>query len=140
MKVDNKTTTLIQNLKSISCVAGKTIAAIISEYGELTRFPNTAKIIGYLELFPTENSSGNSKVIGHLSKRGSSIAKHALYMSSISCLLHNPQLKQLYDTKKSQDKSSKESYIAVSRKLVTIIYAIFKYNTPYNSNRVFTKS
>ncbi len=140
MKADSKTTTLIQNLKSIPGVAEKTIAAIISECGDLTRFPNTAKFIGYLGLFPTENSSGNSKVIGHLSKRGSSIAKHALYMSSISCILHNPQLKQLYDTKKSQGKSSKESYIAVSRKLATIIYAIFKYNTPYNPNRVFSKS
>ena len=140
MKADNKTTTLIQNLKSIPGVAEKTIAAIISECGDLTRFPNTAKFIGYLGLFPTENSSGNSKVIGHLSKRGSSISKHALYMSSISCILHNPQLKQLYDTKKSQGKSSKESYIAVSRKLATIIYAIFKYNTPYNPNRVFAKS
>ena len=140
MKTDDKTTTLINNLKSIPGVAERTIAAIISECGDLTRFPTTAKFIGYLGLFPTENSSGNSKVIGHLSKRGSSIAKHALYMSAVGCLLHNPELKTLYDTKKSQGKSKKESLIAVSRKLATIIYAIFKYNTPYNPNRVFAKS
>ena len=140
MKTDDKTTTLINNLKSIPGVAERTIAAIISECGDLTRFPTTAKFIGYLGLFPTENSSGNSKVIGHLSKRGSSIAKHALYMSAVGCLLHNPELKTLYDTKKSQGKSKKESLIAVSRKLATIIYAIFKYNTPYNPNRVFSKS
>ena len=140
MKTDDKTTTLINNLKSIPGVAERTIAAIISECGDLTRFPTTAKFIGYLGLFPTENSSGNSKVIGHLSKRGSSIAKQALYMSSVGCLLHNPELKILYDTKKSQGKSKKESLIAVSRKLATIIYAIFKYNTPYNPNRVFAKS
>jgi len=140
MKADDKTTTLIDNLKSIPGVAEKTIAAIISECGDLTRFPNTAKFIGYLGLFPTENSSGNSTKTGHLSKRGSSIAKHALYMSSVSCMLHNSQLKQLYDTKKSQGKSKKEALIAVSRKLATIIYAIFKYNIPYNPNRVFAKS
>jgi len=140
MKADEKTTTLIDNLKSIPGVAEKTIAAIISECGDLTRFPTTAKFIGYLGLFPTENSSGNYQSTGHLSKRGSSIAKHALYMSSVSCMLHNSQLKQLYDTKKSQGKSKKEALIAVSRKLATIIYAIFKYNTPYNPNRVFAKS
>ena len=140
MKADEKSTTLIDNLKSIPGVAEKTIAAIISECGDLTRFPTTAKFIGYLGLFPTENSSGNYKSTGHLSKRGSSIAKHALYMSSVSCMLHNSQLKQLYDTKKSQGKSKKEALIAVSRKLGTIIYAIFKYNTPYNPNRVFAKS
>jgi transposase len=140
MKANEKTTPLIDNLKSIHGVAEKTIAAIISECGDLTRFPTTAKFIGYLGLFPTENSSGNYQSTGHLSKRGSSIAKHALYMSSVSCMLHNSQLKQLYDTRKSQGKSKKEALIAVSRKLATIIYAIFKYNTPYNPNRVFAKS
>jgi hypothetical protein len=47
-------------------------------------------------------------------------------------------MKQLYDTKRSQGKSKKEAIVAVSRKLATIIYSIFKYNTPYNPNRVFT--
>jgi len=129
---------LIENLKTIPGVSEKTIAAIISECGDLTRFPSIPKFIGYLGLFPTENSSGNSKSIGHLSKRGSSLVKHALYMSATSCLIHNKQMKQLYDTKRSQGKSKKEGLVAVSRKLATIIYSIFKYNTPYNPNRVFT--
>lgn len=130
--------TLIDNLKSIPGVSDKTIAAVISECGDLTRFPSIPKLIGYLGLFPTENSSGNSKSIGHLSKRGSSLVKHALYLSAVSCLIHNKQMKQLYDTKRSQGKSKKECLVAVSRKLATVIYSIFKYNTPYNPNRVFT--
>ncbi len=139
-EVKQEINTLIANLKSIPGVAYKIIAAIISECGDLKRFPNPTKFIGYLGLFPTENSSGNSKSIGHLSKRGSSVAKHALYMASVSCLIHNSQLKQLYDTKKSQGKSNKKAIIAVSSKLATIIYAIVKYNVPYNPNRVFAKS
>jgi transposase len=131
---------LIDNLKTIPGVSNKTISAIISECGDLRRFPTVTKFIGYLGLFPTENSSGNSKHVGHLSKRGSSIAKHALYMSASACLIHNKQLKQLYDTKRSQGKSKKEGLIAVSRKLATIIYSIFKYNTPYDPSRVFAQS
>ncbi len=135
-KADN----LIANLKTIPGVADKTIAALMSECGDLTRFPTISKFIGYLGLFPTENSSGNSKSIGHLSKRGSSLAKHALYMSAVSCLIHNTQLKQLYDTKRSQGKSKKEALITVSRKIAVIIYSIVKYNVPYNPDRVFAKS
>jgi transposase len=135
-----KADSLLSNLKSIPGVAEKTIAALISECGDLTRFPTIPKFIGYLGLFPTENSSGNSKYLGHLSKRGSPLAKHALYMSAVSCLIHNTQLKQLYDTKRSQGKSKKEALIAVSRKIATIIYSIFKYNVPYDPNRVFAKS
>ena len=131
---------LIENLKTIPGVSSKTIAAVISECGDLSRFKTPIKFIGYLGLFPTENSSGNSKLTGHLSKRGSSLAKHALYMASVSCLLHNKELKQYYDTKKSQGKSKQEGIIAVARKLATIIYSIFRYNTPYDPSRVFSKS
>lgn len=130
--------TLVDNLKTIPGVSDKTIAAILSECGDVTRFPTLTKFIGYLGLFPTEEQSGNSRHIGHLSKRGSSLAKHALYMSSVSCLLHNDQLKQLYDTKRSGGKSRKEALVVVSRKLAGIIYAIFRYNTPYDPTRVFT--
>jgi transposase len=137
---DVPTNSLIDNLKTIPGVASKTIAAIISECGDLSRFSKPTKFIGYLGLFPTENSSGNSKSTGHLSKRGSSLAKHALYLASVSCMIHNKELKQYYDTKRSQGKSKQEGLIAVSRKLATIIYSIFKYNTPYDPNRVFSKS
>jgi hypothetical protein len=131
---------LVDNLKTIPGVADKTIAAVLSECGDIARFDNVTKFIGYLGLFPTENSSGGSTKTGRLSKRGSSLVKHALYMSSVSCLIHNSQLKQLYDTKRSQGKSKKEAIVTVSRKLATIIYAIFRYNTPYNPARVFVKS
>ena len=137
---DVPTNSLIENLKTIPGVSSKTIAAVISECGDLSRFKTPIKFIGYLGLFPTENSSGNSKSTGHLSKRGSSLAKHALYMASVSCLLHNKELKQYYDTKKSQGKSKQEGIIAVARKLATIIYSIFRYNTPYDPSRVFFKS
>lgn len=135
---DSPTNTLVDNLKTIPGVSDKTVAAILSECGDITRFPTLTKFIGYLGLFPTEESSGNSKRIGHLSKRGSSLAKHALYMSSVSCLIHNDQLKQLYNIKRSQGKSKKEALVAVSRKLASIIYAIIRYNTPYDPTRVFT--
>lgn len=134
------TNSLIENLKTIPGVSSKTIAAFISECGDISRFPSAKKLIGYLGLFPTENSSGNSKSTGRLSKRGSSLVKHALYMASVSCLIHNPELKQYYDTKRSQGKSKQEGLIAVSRKLATIIYSIFRYNTPYDPARVFAKS
>ena len=140
LEIEERTSTLMTNLTSIPGVANKTIAAVISECGDLTRFPTPTKFIGFLGLFPTENSSGNYKSTGHLSKRGSSIAKHALYMSAVSCLLHNPELKRYYDIKKSQGKSKKEALVALSRKLALILYAIFKYNTPYDPNRVFAKS
>jgi len=48
-----KSNSLIANLKTIPGVADKTIAALISECGDLNRFPTIPKFIGYLGLFPT---------------------------------------------------------------------------------------
>lgn len=69
-----KTNSLIDNLKTIPGVADKTISAILSECGDIDRFPNITKFIGYLGLFPNENSSGKSIKVGKLTKRGSSLS------------------------------------------------------------------
>lgn len=108
------TNSLIENLKTIPGISTKSIAAIISECGDLSRFKEVSRFIGYLGLFPTENSSGNHKGKGKLSKRGSSLAKKALYLASVSCVKHNKELKLYYDNKRSSGKSSKEGFVAVS--------------------------
>ena len=126
----------IENLKSIPGVSDKTIAAILGECGDLTRFKSAKAFIGYLGLYPTQYQSGNSMSVGTLAKRGIPIAKHSLYMAAVSSVLHNQELKKIFRDKVSSGKSKKEALIIISKKLATIIYSIFKYNTPYNAKRV----
>ena len=126
----------IENLKSIPGVSDKTIAAILGECGDLTRFKSAKAFIGYLGLYPTQYQSGNSMSVGTLAKRGIPIAKHTLYMAAVSSVLHNQELKKIFRDKVSSGKSKKEALIIISKKLATIIYSIFKYNTPYNAKRV----
>jgi transposase len=126
----------IENLKSIPGVSDKTIAAILGECGDLTRFKSAKAFIGYLGLYPTQYQSGNSMSVGTLAKRGIPIVKHALYMAAVSSVLHNQELKKIFRDKVSSGKSKKEALIIISKKLATIIYSIFKYNTPYNAKRV----
>ena len=126
----------IENLKSIPGVADKTIAAILGECGDLRRFSSAKALIGYLGLYPTQYQSGNSLSVGRLAKRGIPIAKHALYMAAVSSVLHNDELRKIFRDKVSAGKSKKEALIIISKKLATIMYSIFKYNTPYNAKRV----
>jgi len=128
--------TPIENLKSIPGVSDKTIAAILGECGDLRRFSSAKALIGYLGLYPTQYQSGNSLSVGTLAKRGIPIAKHALYMASVAAVLHNPELKKIFRDKVSAGKSKKEALIIISKKLATIMYSIFKYNTPYDAKRV----
>ena len=128
--------TPIENLKSIPGVADKTIAAILGECGDLRRFSSAKALIGYLGLYPTQYQSGNSLSVGRLAKRGIPIAKHALYMAAVSSVLHNDELRKIFIDKVSSGKSKKEALIIISKKIATIMYSIFKYNTPYNAKRV----
>jgi len=127
----------IENIRSIPGVSDKTISAVISECGDLKRFKDVKSFISYLGLYPTQYQSGNSLSIGTLAKRGIPIAKHALYLAAVASLRHNTELNQLFRNKVSSGKSKKEALIIVAKKLASIIYSLFKYNQPYNPNRVF---
>ena len=127
----------IDNLKSIPGVSDKTVCAILGECGDIKRFDSAKAFIGYLGLYPTQYQSGNSISVGRLAKRGIPIAKHALYMAAVASIIHNDQLRKLFRDKVSSGKSKKEALIIISKKLATIIYSMFKYNKPYEPNRVF---
>jgi len=128
---------LVDNLRSIDGVADKTIFAILSECGDISRFHSGQAFIGFLGLYPTLYQSGNSTKYGKLAKRGAKLAKLALYQASIACVRHNNELKKIYLDKKSGGRAPKECVIIVARKLAMIIYSIYKNNTPYNPARVF---
>ena len=128
--------TNIDNVKSIPGVAHKTVTAILGECGDLRRFESAKAFIGFLGLYPTLYQSGKSSSTGSLAKRGIPIAKHALYMAAVSAVRHNNELHKLFRDKVSSGKSKKEALIIIAKKLASIIYSLFKYDQPYNPNRV----
>ena len=131
---------IIDNLRTIPGVSDKTIFALISECGDLSRFKNNSHLIGYLGLYPTLEQSGNKLTYGPIAKRGAKLAKKALYQAAIAAIRHNEQLAKLYRDKVSQGRAKKEAVVIVARKLGSIILAIYKNNVAYNPQRVFQAS
>jgi len=128
---------LVDNLRSIDGVADKTIFAIISECGNISRFRSGQAFVGFLGLYPTLYQSGNSTKYGKIAKRGAKLAKLAIYQAAVACVRHNAELKKIYLDKKSTGRAPKECIVIIARKLAMIIYSIYKNNTPYNPARVF---
>jgi len=131
---------IIDNLRTIPGVSDKTIFALISECGDLSRFKNNSHFIGYLGLYPTLEQSGNKLVFGPIAKRGAKLAKKALYQAAIAAVRHNEQLNKLFRDKVSQGRAKKEAIVIVARKLAHIILAIYKNNVAYDPQRVFQAS
>ena len=128
---------LVDNLRSIDGVADKTIFAILSECGDISRFRSGQAFIGFLGLYPTLMQSGNATKYGKIAKRGAKLAKLSIYQAAIACVRHNAELKKIYLDKKSSGRAPKECIVIIARKLAMIIYSIYKNNTPYNPARVF---
>jgi transposase len=131
---------IIDNLRTIPGVSDKTIFALMSECGDLSRFTNQNSFIGYLGLYPTLEQSGNKTVHGPIAKRGARLAKKALYQAAIASVRHNKELNKLFHDKVSLGRAKKEAIVIVARKLAHIILAIYKNNVAYNPNRVFVAS
>jgi len=131
---------IIDNLRTIPGVSDKTLFTLMGECGNLDRFKNINSFIGYLGLYPTLEQSGNTIKYGKLAKRGSKLAKKALYQSAVASIRHNSEMRKLYCDTLSKGKAKKEAIIIVARKLATIILAVYKHNIPYNPNRVFNQN
>mgnify|MGYP000305068761 CR=1 FL=1 len=128
---------LIDNLRTIPGVGDKTILALLAECGNLDRFTDAKALVGYLGLYPTLEQSGGSIKHGHLAKRGAKLAKKAIYLAAVAAIRHNRELRTVYAKYRSKGRAKKECVIIVARKLIAIIYAIYKRNTPYDPIRVF---
>lgn len=124
------------NLSSIPGVGPNTIACILSELGDIKRFSNQKELIGYIGLYPEIKESGESSKKPILTKRGSPLLKHALYLASVASIKHNPIMRSVYNKKKSQGKSSKQALIVVARKLACVAYSMLKSGNQYCESRV----
>ena len=131
---------IIDNLRTIPGISDKTLFTLMGECGNLDRFRNINSFIAYLGLYPTLEQSGNTIKYGKLAKRGSKLAKKALYQSAVASIRHNSEMRKLYCDTLSKGKAKKEAIIIVARKLATIILAVYKHNMPYNPNRVFNQN
>ena len=69
---------VVKALMSLRGMAVLTAATLVAELGDLTRFPTARQLMGYLGLVPSEDSTGNERHQGGITKMGNGIARRAL--------------------------------------------------------------
>jgi len=128
-----------KRLLKISGVGPKTVAAFLGEVGgDVTRFSSANKLIGFIGWHPKISESGEKKNLHpKMSKKGPSALRASLYMAAVASLKHNPYLRSLYHRKISEGKESKQALICVSKKIISIMYSMLKYEADYDPQRIF---
>jgi transposase len=118
-------------LKTIPYVGPVTIEVIVSELGDVQRFPNAKAAGAYSGLVPRVRQTGGKKSKDlSITKQGSGLLRWALVESAWRLVGHSQRWGQVYQRIKRHS-GAKRAIVAVARKLMCVIYAMLKTMTPY---------
>ena len=113
---------------------GPTLAAVIlSEIGgDIRRFSSPAKLAAYAGVDPTVKQSGDfSGSRMKMSKRGSPYLRRAIWLASTVAAFKDPAIHALYERKRAEGKDHMTVIGHICRKMISIIFAVLRDNTPY---------
>lgn len=114
-------------------------AAIIGEIGDIHRFPNAKALVAFAGIDVTIRASGQFEgTRNRMSKRGSPVLRHSLWLAAVSARRFHPEFKAYYETRKAQGKHPKVITGAIARKLAHLLFALWTDNRPFDPNYQWT--
>ncbi len=119
-------------ITTIPGIAHITAATILGEIGDISRFSNASKLAAYAGIDASVSQSGEKQSIHRkMSKRGSPYLRKALFQAAFIAAFHDPVFSAFYQKKRAEGKHHLTAVGAVARKLCNTIFAVLKYNVPY---------
>jgi transposase len=123
---------LTKLLLSIPGIGKRIVVTLINEIDDIKRFNSPKALVAYAGLDPRVKQSGTSvKHNTHITKRGSPYLRRDIFLAATIAVRWDPQLKAYHRKKLSEGKRYTEALVAVSRKLLNRVYAVWKRGTPY---------
>jgi transposase len=117
---------LLQTAKGVGAIVSSSLLCDLPELGSLNRH----KIAALVGVAPFSRDSGTYRgrrtIWG-----GRAHVRSILYMATISAILFNPLIKPLYERLIERGKVRKVAIVACMRKLLTILNAMVRTNTPF---------
>lgn len=119
-------------ITTIPGIGSVTAAVILGEIGDISRFSNASKLAAYAGIDASVSQSGEyQSSSSKMSKRGSPYLRKALFNAALIAAFHDPVFSAFYQKKRNEGKHHLTAIGAVARKLCNTIFAVLKYNTPY---------
>ncbi|WP_049933470.1 IS110 family RNA-guided transposase, partial [Halorubrum ezzemoulense] len=112
-----------QLLMSIPGVSYFTALTIYAEVGDIRRFDRDKEVVSYVGLNPVIRESGDSRIEGSISKRGSGRVRWLLVQAANTAVhtCNDEYLSRFYDRLASR-KNSQKAIVATARKVLVSIY------------------
>ena len=123
----------IDHLQGIKGVGIITIATVLAETNGFTLFKNIPQVVSYAGYDVVENQSGNHRGKSRISKKGNSRIRRALHLPAFNVVRYNTgTFKAFFDRIRNKDNPKMKAYVAVQRKLLVLLYILWKKNEQYN--------
>lgn len=127
--METKTQNLLQSIPGIGALSAASLVAYI---GDIQRFASPEKLTAYIGLDCRVHESGTSiHGKGYITKRGNKYLRSTLYNAAFVARQYIPELKEFFEKKLQEGKHYSVALCAVERKLVHLIYAVWKRGTPF---------
>lgn len=124
----------VDNIIRIKGVGILTIATILAETGGFELFENSKQLVSYAGYDVVENSSGKHTGKTKISKKGNSRIRRCLHMPALCVVtLKQAPFLNIYERTLIKHNIKMKSYVAVQKKLLTTIYALWKNNIAFDN-------
>ncbi len=127
----------VANICKIKGIGLLTAATILAETNGFELFKNYKQLVSYAGFDVVERESGTSTGKTRISKKGNGHIRRALFMPAFVAVKHNekPAI-DLYNRTIEKHGIKMKSYVAVQKKLLVLIYHIWKKNQEYDPNYI----
>jgi len=133
----NKVRMIVDSVKGLGYI---TVLTIVAETNGFKEFTSIKQLVSYAGMDVVENSSGKFKGKTHISKQGNARIRAALYMPSLGIIREKTEpFYSLYMRLVIRTGGIKmKGVVAIQRKLLILIYTLWKKDEPFDPVRYIT--
>ena len=127
----------IQLISTIPGVGLLTAVTVLAETNDFELIRNKKQLISYAGLDVREKQSGTSvKGKPRISKKGNKYLRKAMHMPALAAIRHEERFKAIFARLVSKHGIKMKAAVAVQRKLLEMIYIIYKTNAPFDKKHL----
>jgi len=110
-----------------------TLAAIVSEIGDIRRFSTLKKFLSHLGWCPQSFQTGNFRLEHpRMSHAGNKYVRRLVWMLSLLAIRMVPRYREYFQRRVREGKAKMHILVAVGRKLLSAFYSMLKRGVPYD--------
>jgi transposase len=131
---DKEVAKLVEGITLIKGVGALTVAIILAETNGFALFKNIPQLVSFAGYDVVENQSGNHIGKTRISKKGNGHIRRCLHMPALAVIRYQQSpFIQLYNRTLQRHGIKMKSYVAVQKKLLVLIYVLWKKKEAYQA-------